>query len=170
MKFMYSPSAQGNYGTVRGLYSFYTYLNRMFKKILSPKDGDNDNITFYTKNLLAKMDPVADPFSVFHFLWEEIKSISTYPMKSYRYAPCIMLMIENVTKIRFIKDVEHKPLRIACLEHPIVPSPLGASSSIAPYEGFQDYPLQSSFSHTGSLLGMVQVARNLLLSATYSTW
>jgi hypothetical protein len=35
-------------------------------------------------------------FSVFDFIWEEIKSISKIPLKSCGYAPYIMHMIERV--------------------------------------------------------------------------
>jgi hypothetical protein len=52
---MYPPNEQGNYGTITVLYIYYAYLNRMFRRTLTPKDGDSMSITFYTKNLLATM-------------------------------------------------------------------------------------------------------------------
>jgi len=37
MKFMYLENATSNYGKVSGLYSYYSYLNRMIKKPLCQK-------------------------------------------------------------------------------------------------------------------------------------
>jgi hypothetical protein len=51
-------------------------------------------------------------FSMFDFIWEEIKAISENPLKSRRYAPYIMHMIERVTARTFHCEKEHHPLRI----------------------------------------------------------
>jgi hypothetical protein len=51
-------------------------------------------------------------FSVFDFMWEEIKVISESPLKSYGYAPYIMHMIERVSDRTFGCDKEHHSLRI----------------------------------------------------------
>jgi hypothetical protein len=51
-------------------------------------------------------------FSVFDFIWEEIKSILESPLKSCGYAPYIMHMIERVSGRTFGYDKEHQPLRI----------------------------------------------------------
>ena len=133
MKFMYPENARGNCSKVNGLYSFYSYLNKMVRKTLVPKDGDPTSITYYAKNLLARLDPRAEPFSVFNFVWEEIKSISQFPMKNYGYAPYIMHMIESVTNKKYEKEVVHEPLRIKCKKNPIAPRVPGASSSADPF-------------------------------------
>jgi hypothetical protein len=59
-------------------------------------------------------------FSVFDFMWEEIKVISESPLKSYGYAPYIMHMIERVSDRTFGCDKEHHSLRIKNdLRHPV---------------------------------------------------
>jgi hypothetical protein len=51
-------------------------------------------------------------FSVFDFIWREIKTISESPLKSYGYAHYIMHMIERVMGRTFGYDKEHHPLWI----------------------------------------------------------
>jgi hypothetical protein len=51
-------------------------------------------------------------FSVFDFIWEEIKAKSKSPLKSCGYAPYIMHMIERVSSRTFGCEKEHHPLRI----------------------------------------------------------
>jgi len=65
---MYPPNNQGNFGHSQGLYTFYRYLNRMFRKTLAARVGDSTNISHYAKNLLARMREVARPFSVTNFI------------------------------------------------------------------------------------------------------
>jgi len=48
------------------------------------------------RNLLARMRESAPPFSVFDFVWEEIKIISQNPQNYCGLAPYIMIMLENV--------------------------------------------------------------------------
>jgi hypothetical protein len=93
---------------------FYTYINRLFRRTLTPREGDVTKIPAYNKNILAAMAPNTNgfEFSVFDFIWEEIKAISENPLKSYGYAPYIMHMIERVTGCTFGYDKEHQPLRI----------------------------------------------------------
>jgi hypothetical protein len=45
MKFMYVPGLEGNVGTTNGLYTFYSILNRLFRKTMYPKDGVPINIS-----------------------------------------------------------------------------------------------------------------------------
>jgi hypothetical protein len=49
-------------------------------------------------------------FSVFDFIWEEIKVILESPPKSCGYAILIMHMIERVTDCTFGYDKEHHTL------------------------------------------------------------
>jgi hypothetical protein len=64
--------------------SFYVYLNQLFRRIVTPKEGDETKILAYNKNILPAMAPNANEFefSVFNFIWEEIKAISENPLKS----------------------------------------------------------------------------------------
>lgn len=89
MRYMYARNER-NLGTITGLLPFYTYLNRMIRKIIAPKEGDVNNISQYSKNLLDALSPNGVSFSVFEFIWEEIKSISRSPLKSCGFAPHIL--------------------------------------------------------------------------------
>jgi hypothetical protein len=81
---------------------------------LTPREGDGTKILAYNKNILAAMAPNANgfEFSVFDFIWVEIKVISENPLKCCVYVPYIMHMIERVSGHTFGHDKEHKPLRI----------------------------------------------------------
>ena len=114
IKFMYPRSKQGNFGETTDMLPFYAYINRLFRRTLTPREGDATKIPAYNKNILAAMAPNTNglEFSVFDFIWEEIKAISENPLKSCGYAPYIMHMIERVTGRTFGYDKEHQPLRI----------------------------------------------------------
>jgi hypothetical protein len=93
---------------------FYAYLNRLFRRIVAPREGDGTKIPAYNKNILAVMAPNANgfEFSIFDFIWKEIKAISENPLKSCGYALYLMHMIERVTAQTFFCEKEHHPLRI----------------------------------------------------------
>jgi hypothetical protein len=93
---------------------FYAYLNRLFRRTMTPREVDGTKILAYDKNILAGMAPNANGFElpVFDFIWEEIKSISETQFKSCGYAPYLMHMIERVTAHTFFCEKEHHPLRI----------------------------------------------------------
>jgi hypothetical protein len=114
MRFMYPGSKRGNLGTTLDLLPFYAYLNRLFQRTMTPREGDSSNIPPYNRNLLVEMAPRPHrfEFSVFDFIWGEIKAISESPLKSCGYAPYIMHMIERVTGRTFGYDKEHHPLWI----------------------------------------------------------
>jgi hypothetical protein len=97
IKFMYPRSKQGNFGETTDILPFYAYLNRLFRRTVTPREGDGTKILAYNKNILATMAPNANgfEFSIFDFIWEEIKAISENPLKSCGYAPCVMHMIES---------------------------------------------------------------------------
>lgn len=97
LKFMYLPNNEGYYGKQPGLHPTYAYLNRLSRCILSPKMGDSSSIGGYSRSLLARMAPDAQEFSVFDFIWCEIKSVSESPLKGYGFATYIMYLIEQVT-------------------------------------------------------------------------
>jgi hypothetical protein len=114
MRFMYPSNKRGSVGTTSDLLPFYAYLNRLFQKMMTPREGDSSNIHSHNWNLLVAMAPRPHgfDFSVFDFMWEEIKAISESPLKSYGYASYIMHMIERVLGRTFGCDKEHHPLKI----------------------------------------------------------
>jgi hypothetical protein len=111
---MYPRSKQGNFGETTDMLPFYVYLNRLFRRTETPREGDGTKILAYNRNILAAMAPNANgfEFSVFNFIWEEIKAISENSLKSCGYAPYLMHMIERVTARIFFCEKEHKPLWI----------------------------------------------------------
>jgi hypothetical protein len=114
INFMYPRSKQWNFGETTDMLPFYTYLNRLFRKTLTPRKGDGTKIPAYNKSILATMAPNANgfEFSVFDFIWEEINAISKNPLKSCGYAHYLMHMIERVTTRTFFCEKEHHPLQI----------------------------------------------------------
>ena len=114
MTFMYPRSKLGNFGEITDMLPFYAYINRLFRRTLTPREGDGAKIPAYNKNILAAMASNANgfEFSVFDFIWEEIKAISENPLKSCGYAPYIMHMIERVTAKTCYCEKKHHPLRI----------------------------------------------------------
>jgi hypothetical protein len=98
MRFMYPSNKRGSVVTTADLFPFYAYLNRLFRRTMTPREGDSSNILTYNQNLLVAMAPRPHgfEFSVFHFIWGEIKAISESPLKNCGYAPYIMHMIERV--------------------------------------------------------------------------
>ena len=92
---MYPPGGErGEVGKVVGLHPTYIYLDRIFRKTIDCKGGDKRNIADYSRIRLHRVAPDARPFSVFDFIWCEIRSVGERPLKGYGFAPYIMYMIE----------------------------------------------------------------------------
>ena len=123
MSFMYPKACRGDWGKVKNLYTFYSVLNRLLRKTITPRDGNPSDVTLYQRNLMAAMRPGEPEFSVGDFIWEEIKYISENPQKICSYSPYIMYMIKKVSGITFPSDVKHKPLRPPMNKTPRLPSP-----------------------------------------------
>jgi hypothetical protein len=83
INFMYSKSKQGNFGETTNMLPLYAYLNRLFKRIVTPREGDGTKILAYNKNILVAMAPNTNgfEFSVFDFIWEENKGYLREPTK-----------------------------------------------------------------------------------------
>ena len=93
--YMYPPESRGVViGKVVGIHPTYAYLNRMFRVSIDCKKGDRGTIADFSRNLLNRMAPNARPFSVFDFIWCEIKSVGERPLKGCGCAPYIMHTIE----------------------------------------------------------------------------
>jgi hypothetical protein len=111
---MYPTSKQGNFGKTMNMLPFYAYLNQLFRRTVTPWEGDETKILTYNKNILATMVPNANGFKffIFDFIWKEIKAISENPLKSCGYALYLMHMIERAAAQTFFCKKEHHPLRI----------------------------------------------------------
>jgi hypothetical protein len=90
MAFMYdSMFGKVEFGTTHGMKPIYRMLNQLFRYTLTPKIGDNYNISNVAKEILVRMAPGKEAFSVFDFIWEEIIVCSVSANKSCQYAPWI---------------------------------------------------------------------------------
>jgi hypothetical protein len=132
LRFMCRSNKRWSAGTISDLFSFYAYLNHLFRKTMTPREGDSFNISSYNQNILVAMArrPHGFDFCIFDFIWEEIKAISESPLKSGGYAPYLMHMIERMMGRTIGYDMEHHPLRIKNdLKAPVerVAAPRGSS-------------------------------------------
>lgn len=150
LHFMYPRAERASWGKVNGLYSYYGVLYCLFRKTLTPRDGNTSDITLFQRNLMAAMRPGAPQFSVGDFIWQEIKSVSETPQKICSFSPYIMYMIRKVTNIRFPTDTEHKPLKPKASFVLRVPSP-PAETEIVEEEGHPQAPPQEFEQPVGGL-------------------
>jgi hypothetical protein len=67
---MYPASKRGSIEITSDLLPFYAYLNRLFWRTMTPREGDSSNIPSYNWNLLVAMipHPHGFEFSVFDFI------------------------------------------------------------------------------------------------------
>jgi hypothetical protein len=120
----------------------YRMLNQLFHYTLTPKIGDNYNISNVAKEILVRMALGKEAFSVFDFIWEEIIVCSMSANKSCQYAPWIFKMIREVTGVGILTDKPYswyKPNKgnierlLKLGKHaPPRPASLGGSSSGGP--------------------------------------
>jgi hypothetical protein len=75
MRFMYPGSKRGSIGTTSDLLPFYVYLNHLFRRTMTPREGDSSNIPSYNRNLLVVMAPRPHGFEffVFDFIWGRLR-------------------------------------------------------------------------------------------------
>jgi hypothetical protein len=114
IKFMYPRSKQGSFGETTDMLPLYAYINRLFRRTMTPRKRDGTKISAYNNNILAVMASNANgfEFTVYNFIWEEINAILENPLESCGYAPYIMHLIHGVIARTFYCDKEHHPLRI----------------------------------------------------------
>jgi hypothetical protein len=108
MAFMYdSVYRKVEFGTTHGMKPVYRMLNQLFRYTLTPKIGDNTNISNVAKEILVRIAPGKEDFSIFDFIWEEIIVCSVSANKSCQYAPWIFKMICEVTGVDILTDKSH---------------------------------------------------------------
>jgi hypothetical protein len=111
MTFMCPRNARDSWGHVKGLYTYYSILNRLFRKTLTPRDGNTSDITAFQRNLMVAMKPGEPTFNVGDFLWQEIKNSSENPQRLCSYGPYISYIIKKVTQRAYPNDTKHRPLK-----------------------------------------------------------
>ena len=123
----------GSIRKVNGLHPTYRFLDRMFRKTIDYKDGDKGTMVDYSRNLLQRMAPDAQPFSIFDFIWCEIQSVAPRPIKGYGFGTYIIYMIEQVIGHQFDYDRPHKVLKIVAnlTEAGVPPPSLGGGGGAA---------------------------------------
>jgi hypothetical protein len=110
-------------GHVKGLYTYYSILDRLFRKTLTPRDGNTSDITAFQRNLMVAMKPGEPAFNVGDFLWQEIKNSSENPQRLCSYSPYISYIIKKVTQRAYSNDTKHRPLQPKPSRTVRVPSP-----------------------------------------------
>jgi hypothetical protein len=87
MAFIYDATfGKVEFGTTHGMKPVYSMLNQLFLYTLTPKIGDNYNISNIAKDILVRMAPGKEKFSVFDFICAEIIMCSVSANKSCQYA------------------------------------------------------------------------------------
>jgi hypothetical protein len=92
-------------------------------------------------------------FCAFDYILREIKNISVSPLQSCRYAPQIMMMIEKVSGLTFVKDVFITDMKPQATTEPTISKDV-PSTSTAPTIRFSTTP--SSSSGDSSLLRLLK--------------
>jgi hypothetical protein len=62
IKFMYPRSKQENFGETTDMLPFYAYLNQLFRRTVTPREGNGTKIPAHNKNILSAMAPNANGF------------------------------------------------------------------------------------------------------------
>jgi hypothetical protein len=62
--FMYPRDQRANVGHVRGLYTYYSVLNRLLRATIAPRDGNPSDISRFMKNLMIALKP-----GLTHLVW-----------------------------------------------------------------------------------------------------
>jgi hypothetical protein len=105
-------------GSTTALKSVYYVLNNMFRETIYPKGGsDSTSLRRSAPNLLARLLPGAQPFSVSRFIWFNLVEVTESGKCNLPYAPYIMYMIEMVSSVSFKKDVDHASYQVKQWQH-----------------------------------------------------
>jgi hypothetical protein len=108
ISFMYDAAyGKVQFGTTHGLKLVYKMLNQLFQYTLTPKIGDNYNISNIAKDIVVRMGPDGEEFSVFDFIWKDIIVCSVSTNKSCQYSPWIFRMICEVVEVNILTDQTH---------------------------------------------------------------
>jgi hypothetical protein len=105
MPFMYTPGARANPPKIQNFLPELNYLHRLLRATLALRIGDDTTCPQYERNLI-KYYMEKKQFPIFDYILVEILNIPKTALRSYAYAPQIMMMIEKVTDIEFVKDFE----------------------------------------------------------------
>jgi hypothetical protein len=103
MLFMYAPRAVANPPSTQNFLPQLNCLHHLFHATMAPRIGDVTTCPQYERNLILHYVE-KKPFYIFDYILSEIINILVGPLRSCGYAPQIMMMIEKVRSINFVKD------------------------------------------------------------------
>jgi hypothetical protein len=128
MQFMYAPGVKAHPPKVLNFLPELNTLHRLLCATLAPRIGDSSACPQYERNLIQYYVQ-KKRFSVFDYMLQEIISISRTALHSCGYAPQIMMIIEKVSGIEFLKDHEITDLKPQFLAAPIITKDVPSTSA-----------------------------------------
>jgi hypothetical protein len=128
MQFMYALGAEAHPPKVLNFLLELNTLHCLLHDTLAPNIRGSSACPQYERNLI-QLYVQKKRFSVFDYMLQEIISISRTALLSCRYAPQIMMMIEKVSGIEFLKDHEITDLKPQFLAAPIITKDVPSTSS-----------------------------------------
>jgi hypothetical protein len=128
MLFMYAVGAKATLPKIQNFHPELNTLHRLLRATLAPRIGDATVCLQYERNLI-QFYLEKKPFLVFYFILVEILSISRTVLRSCGYAPQIMMMIEKITCIDFVKDIEITNLKPQFSAAPVISMDVPSSSA-----------------------------------------
>jgi hypothetical protein len=115
---MYAPGAEAHPPKVLNFLPELNTLHCLLHATLAPRIGDSSACPQYERNLIQYYVQ-KKRFTVFDYMLQEIINISRTALRSCEYAPQIMMMIEKLFGIEFLKDHEITDLKT---QFPTVPT------------------------------------------------
>jgi hypothetical protein len=103
MQLMYALAVEAHSPKVLNFRPELNTLHRLLRVTLAPRIADSSACPQYERNLI-QFYVQKKKFFVFDYMLQEIISISRIALRSCGYAPQIMMMIERISRIEFLKD------------------------------------------------------------------
>jgi hypothetical protein len=128
MQFMYAPGAEAHSPKVMNFLPELNTLHWLLLATLALRIGDSSACPQYEWNLIQYYVQ-KKRFSVFDYVLQEIISISRIALCSCCYAQQIMMMIEKVPEIEFLKDHEITDLKPQFPAAPIITKDVPSTSA-----------------------------------------
>jgi hypothetical protein len=128
---MYAPGAEAHPPKVLNFRPELNTLHRLLHVTLAPRIGDSSACPQYERNLI-QFYVQKKKFSVFGYMLQDIISISRTTLCSCGYAPQIMMMIESISGIDFLKDHNITDLKPQFPARPILIRDMPSSSATPP--------------------------------------
>jgi hypothetical protein len=149
MMFMYALGAEAHPPHTQNFFPELNTLHHLFRATLAPHIGDATTCPQYERNLIM-FYVERNLFCVFDYIVSEIINISMSPLQSYDYAPQIMMMIEKISGITFVKDMFITDIKPQAPTKPIITQAMPPPAA-TPSTRSSTAPSSSSSSGSGLL-------------------